>query len=85
MTGQDDASMSKNDLDNVATAGSVKPENVVAVEALKEIDEEVQYAIANHQSHLSPTSKQSWILYGKVQPTVASFSVQVERLIDLLF
>lgn len=76
MTGPDEDSKLKKDLENVVTAGSVKPEKVIAVEALKEIDGEVQYAIANHQSHLSPTSKQSWILYGMVHPRPLFLSVR---------
>jgi MFS family permease len=37
-------------------------ENVISLDAL-EIDEGVQYAIATHQSHLSPWSKQAFTLY----------------------
>lgn len=54
---------SKNKLHNSTTATSTVPEGIVSIEALKEVDEEVQYAIAQHQSSLNPTSKQSFLLY----------------------
>ncbi|TVY91415.1 Lactose permease, partial [Lachnellula willkommii] len=38
-------------------------EKVVTLDALKEIDEEVQYAIAKHESYLNPWCKESLLLY----------------------
>jgi hypothetical protein len=54
---------SKSEVQNSITATSIVPKGVVSIEALKEIDEEVQYAIAQHQSYLNPRSKQSFLLY----------------------
>ena len=54
---------SKNELHNSTTATSTVPGGIVSTEALKEIDEEVQYVIAQHQSYLNPTSKESFLLY----------------------
>lgn len=54
---------SRNELQNSITATSTVPEGFVSIEAIKDIDEEVQYAIAQHQSYLDPTSKQSFLLY----------------------
>lgn len=61
---QEELSKSKNELQNTVTAASIVPEKVINIESLKEIDEEVQYAIANHESYLDPRSKESWLLYG---------------------
>ncbi|TVY58006.1 hypothetical protein LCER1_G001073 [Lachnellula cervina] len=38
-------------------------EKVVTLDTLKEIDEEVQYAIAKHESYLKPRCKESLLLY----------------------
>lgn len=51
---QSTADPSKDDLQKTTTVASNPAGHVVSLEALKEIDEEVQYAIANHQSHLNP-------------------------------
>ncbi|KUJ22394.1 putative hexose transport-related protein [Mollisia scopiformis] len=47
------------------TATSNIAENVISIDALalKQVDEEVQYAIANHQSYLRPRSKEAFTLY----------------------
>jgi hypothetical protein len=54
---------SKDDLKKIIIIASNVAENVISIDALKDIDEEVQYAIATHQSLLNPWSKQSLILY----------------------
>jgi MFS family permease len=54
---------SKDQLQKIITTASNAAENVISLDALKEIDEEVQYAIATHQSHLNPWSKQAFTLY----------------------
>lgn len=54
---------SKDELQKTITAASNVTENGIVLDALKDIDEEVQYAIATHQSHLNPWSKQAFTLY----------------------
>lgn len=54
---------SKDQLQKTITAASNAAGNIISLDALKEIDEEVQYAIATHQSHLNPWSKQAFTLY----------------------
>lgn len=53
----------KNELKNTTTTGGIVAENVISLDVFKDIDEEVQYAIANHQSYLNPRSKEAVILY----------------------
>lgn len=54
---------SKIKLEKTVMVPSTVGENAISLDALKEIDEEVQYAIATHQSHLNPWSKQAFTLY----------------------
>jgi MFS family permease len=54
---------SKDELKKTITVASNPAERVVTLDALKEIDEEVQYAIAKHESYLNPWSKESLLLY----------------------
>jgi hypothetical protein len=56
-------SKSKNEVEKPITIGTNMDEKILKIESLKEIDEEVQYAIANHQSYLNPRSRESWLLY----------------------
>ena len=53
---------SKDDLKKTITVASKVAENVISIDALKDIDEEVQHAIATHHFPLNPWSKQSLIL-----------------------
>ncbi len=53
----------KDELKNTITRASTVAGNVISLDALKDVDEEVQYAIANHQSYLDPRSKQAITLY----------------------
>ncbi|KAH6675455.1 hexose transport protein [Halenospora varia] len=53
----------KDELKQSITAASNKAEQVIILDALKEIDEEVQYAIAKAESHLNPWSRESLLLY----------------------
>jgi MFS family permease len=59
---QNSRSPEKDELKKKITTAS-NPDNVISLDSLKELDEEVQYAIANHNSHLSPTSKEAFTLY----------------------
>jgi len=53
------ADPSKDELQKTTTTASNPAGNFISLEALKEIDEEVQYAIATHQSHLNPVRARS--------------------------
>ncbi|TVY35440.1 Lactose permease [Lachnellula occidentalis] len=53
----------ENELKKSITIANYPVEKVVTLDALKEIDEEVQYAIAKHESHLNPWCKESLLLY----------------------
>lgn len=69
---------------NVIVVSSDGPEKAINIDELKEIDEEVQYAIANHQSYLNPLSKESWLLYGMLFiPVRAVFQVVQEPILIL--
>jgi len=57
------AQVQEDELKKSITVASNPAEKVVTLDALKEIDEEVQYAIAKHESYLSPWSKESLLLY----------------------
>jgi len=48
---QEEPSKSKNELQSTITAANIMPEKVINIEPLKEMGEEVQYAIANHESY----------------------------------
>jgi hypothetical protein len=54
---------SKKELKEAIAATNNVEEKVVTLDDLKEIDEEVQYAIAKAQSHLNPRSKEAYLLY----------------------
>jgi hypothetical protein len=54
---------SKKELKEAIAATNNVEEKVVTLDDLKEIDEEVQYAIAKPQSHLNARSKEAYLLY----------------------
>ncbi len=54
---------SKNEVQKTVMVPTTVGENVISLDALKEIDEEVHYAIATHQSHLNPWSNRAFTLY----------------------
>ncbi|KAH7417234.1 major facilitator superfamily domain-containing protein [Cadophora sp. MPI-SDFR-AT-0126] len=53
----------KDELKNAIATGNTVAENVITLDALKDIDEEAHYAIAYHQSYLNPRSKEAFTLY----------------------
>jgi len=54
----------KDELHKTVPSASIAAANVIFLYSLKDIEEEVQYAMANHHSYLSPRSKQAFMLYG---------------------
>ncbi|RDW60059.1 putative hexose transport-related protein [Coleophoma crateriformis] len=57
------SSVTKSETPEVAIGQNTLADNILGLENLKEIDEEVQYAIAQQQSSLSSTATESWLLY----------------------
>jgi hypothetical protein len=60
---------------NAIVIASGGPEKAINIDELNEIDEEEQYAIANHQSYLDPLSTDSWLLYGMILDPIPSIAI----------